>query len=101
AISKSRPLVHHTQVPGQTGDHKSWGISMRKAALFAAVMLAATLSTTSSNAASKPDPAIAAQQNAANFFRDALNPYAATSRPAAAPARKPARRAAKRSSKRR
>ena len=47
---------------------------MRKAALFVAVVLAAALSTTSSNAAGKADPAVAAQKDTTNFMTAAMNP---------------------------
>ena len=63
---------------------------MRKAALFFAVMLAASLSTAADakkKAAPAPDPAVAAQGNTNKFMMDAANPYGATSKPAA-PAKK-------------
>jgi len=56
---------------------------MRKAALFAAAALAAALFTTPSVAASKPDPAIAAQKNFSDLMRDSLDPYGASTRAAA------------------
>jgi hypothetical protein len=65
---------------------------MRKVALLAAVVLAAAFTFTSADAASKAkakaDPAIAAQENSAKLFRDALNPYEASSQAAAKPAKK-------------
>jgi hypothetical protein len=51
---------------------------MRKIALLVAVVLAAALSAPSSSyAAKKADPALAAQKNTADFMRDATNPYMA------------------------
>ena len=60
-------------------DAKAWGILMRKAALFAAIVIAATFSTTTVNAqgkGKKPDPAIAAQTNTAKLMAAAVNPGA-------------------------
>jgi hypothetical protein len=70
---------------------------MRKVALLVAVTLAAALSVTSADAASKakPDPAIAAQNNTANLMHDAMNPYAASSKAAAKPAAKSTKKAKK------
>jgi hypothetical protein len=56
---------------------------MRKAALLAAVMLAATFATTTTHAAAKKDPVAAQRSNFDNFMRDGMNPYQATSKPAA------------------
>lgn len=60
---------------------------MRKAALLLAVLLAASLSTSADakkrRAAAKPDPAIAANKNTADFIRDATLPYWASTRDAA------------------
>jgi len=56
--------VHHSGIPGNPVHNKGLGITMRKVALFAAVALAAVFANTSSAA---------------------FNPYAATSKVAAAP----------------
>jgi hypothetical protein len=71
---------------------------MRKAALLVAVTLAAALSATPSDAATKPkpDPAIAAQKNSADLMRDAFNPYQVAS---AKSATKHAAKSAKKKSK--
>ena len=55
---------------------------MRKGALLLALVFAVS-ATTAASAAKKmakptPDPAIAAQQNSAAFFQDALHPWAPT-----------------------
>jgi hypothetical protein len=58
---------------------------MRKGALLLAVLLAASLTTAADakkRKAAAPDPAIAANKNAADFIRDAVNPYWATSQSA-------------------
>ena len=47
---------------------------MRKAALFTAVVLAAALSSSSSFAAKKADPAMQAQKDTATFMGAAMNP---------------------------
>ena len=54
---------------------------MRKAAILFAAMAAAAVLPSTSNAAPKADPALTAQQQTANFIRDGLNPYVATSKP--------------------
>ena len=73
---------------------KRLGNHMRKAALLLAVLLAASLSTSADaakkKAAAKPDPAIAAQSNTANFMAAAMNPGAVKAAPA-----KPAKKAKK------
>jgi hypothetical protein len=59
---------------------------MRKATLFAAAMFVAAFTTTSNVAtAAGADPAMAAQQNSSRFIADAMNPFMASSKPAAAP----------------
>ena len=59
---------------------------MRKAALLLAVLIAASLSTSADaakkKAEAKPDPAIAAQQNTANFMRAAVSPGMVQAAPA-------------------
>jgi len=52
---------------------------MHKVLVLTALMLAvAALPATSIAAAKKEDPAVAAQNNTANFMRAAMNPYEAT-----------------------
>jgi hypothetical protein len=78
-------FVHHAGVPGDPVDTKSLGNHMRKAALLAAVVMAATFTITTSNAASKKeDPAVAYSKNTENFMKAATNPYEATAKPAKA-----------------
>jgi hypothetical protein len=75
---------------------------MRKVALLVAVTLAAALSVTPSDAATKPkpDPAIAAQKNSADLMRDAFNPFqVATAKTAAKPAAKTSKKKVKKAKK--
>jgi hypothetical protein len=59
---------------------------MRKAAVFVAVVFAAALSSSSSFAAGKADPAVQAQKDTANFMSGAMNP--GMTKDAAMPAKK-------------
>jgi hypothetical protein len=54
---------------------------MRKVALLAAVVMAAAFSTSSNIAIAQTDQ----NPNTTKFMQDAMNPYQATSKPAAAP----------------
>ena len=69
---------------------------MRKAALLAAIALSAVFANTSSSGAMTDAEWYNLNKNGHNFVRDAWNPYAATSKPAAAPK---AKKVAKKKSK--
>jgi hypothetical protein len=74
-------------IPGYRGIRwlKTGEIKMRKAALLAAVIVAAAFSSTSNVAVAQGQDL---NPNTTKFVRDAVNPYAATATPAAPKAAK-------------
>jgi hypothetical protein len=70
------------------GKYKPGEITMRKIALLAAVALSAAFANTSTSYAATDAEFYNLNKNTHLFVRDAWNPYAATSKPAAAPAKK-------------
>jgi hypothetical protein len=80
AISKQGFFVHHSGIPGNPVDLRLGVIKMRKVALLAAVIVAAAFSSTSNVAVAQGQDL---NPNTTKFVRDAVNPYAATAKPAA------------------
>jgi hypothetical protein len=80
-IPKCDRFVHHRPIPEKPVDINGLGIHMRKAALLAAVVMAAAFSFTSNAAIAQTDQ----NPNTTKLMRDAMNPYEATAKPAAAP----------------
>ena len=89
-ISNRRLFVHHSRIPGIPVDINGLGINMRKAALLAAVIVAAAFSAISNVSVAQTDP----NPNTTKLIQDAVNPYVATSKPA-----EPAKKAKKKAKK--
>ncbi len=72
---------------------------MHKIALLAALLTVAAFPSTSI-AAQKEDPAVAATRNTAKLMRDGMMPYAVTAKAAPAPKAKKAKKSKKKAKKR-